>query len=76
MHSTALRSAQSYSRKAHDRAEKSAEKAEDAEMAAMIAWAHMRVAQERLRTLGKMFVRAALQTAEIRRDRSTAWDCP
>jgi len=46
-----LRSPSSFSRQARDHAAQLAERAEDAEMAAMLAWGHMREARERLRVL-------------------------
>ena len=45
----ALQSPESYSRDAFDRAERCAESAADAAMTAMLAWAQVRAAQERLR---------------------------
>jgi hypothetical protein len=47
------RSPSSFSRQALDHAAQLAERAEDAEMAAMLAWAHMREARERLRVLDR-----------------------
>lgn len=49
----ALQSPTTFAREAHDRAEHCAEQAEDAEFTAMIAWAHMREAQQRLRAREK-----------------------
>ena len=49
MDAVALQSLVSFARRAYDHAEQCAEKAEAAEMIAIIAWAHVRKARERMR---------------------------
>lgn len=48
MHGTALQSPVSFSRQAHDHAERCVERALDADMVAALAWGRMRLAQQRL----------------------------
>jgi hypothetical protein len=58
MDHNALQAPESYSRYAFDHAERCVERAADATMTAMLAWAQMRAARERLRELAKTQTRA------------------